>query len=609
MDSTRRVPAVRLADLVGHSRLSAFLLVLGGMAVPLSAQSQASIEILEPAAWQGQDTRGIGVRQRLGLRVEGIARSEGRIDRVTLNGAEAALTGGENEARFVGYVTPTVENPEVLVEAYDGDRLLASRRFPVVVEATDEVFDDPTSAWGESSGFSGERWAVVIGISEYQDPEVPELRYADDDAMAFYNFLTSPAAGMGGFNPDNIRLLLNEDATYREIRLAFRDFLKSATEDDVVFIFFAGHGAPDRERPEDLYLVAHDTEYASIAGTGFPMEDVNDAIRRTYARTIVSFIDACHSAGVGGQTGLRAIANPINQAFLGRAERSLGVQVSFTASQVNQYSQEGPQWGGGHGVFTYHLLRSLEGAADVDGDGIVTLGESLEWTRDRVRRETRSGQIPSISQTAFDSSWPMSIGDPALIEATPTVAADADASTGRVLTVDRSGGPARTRPAQGEAGNGLLVVVYGDGPGVPVAEESVLQRLSSRREVRVMDVNSIGIASADHPAVQSAVAGDFLALTELMRDQGGEFLFVGNLQASATPAVGGQMFSGRAQLELRMYRVSTGEVVDSRIFSVGMDGQPAKLGGSEYDAVQQAAREAGTMAGTVARGWLVSALR
>jgi hypothetical protein len=276
---------------------------------------------------------------------------------------------------------------------------------------------------------------------------------------------------------------------------------------------------------------------------------------------------------------------------------------------VNQYSQEGPQWGGGHGVFTYHLLRGLEGAADADGDGIVTLGESLEWTRDRVRRDTRSGQIPSISQTAFDSSWPMSIGDPSLIAAMPEAPADEEPSEGRILAADRSGGPARPRPAsQAGAGNGLLVVVYGDGPGASAAEESVLQRLRSRREIRVMDTNSIGITGADHPAVQSAVQGDFLAITELMRDQGGEFVFVGNLETSATPAAG-PMFSGRARLELRMYRVSTGELVDSDVFGVGMDGRPAKIGGSELDALTQAAEEAGALAGAAARIWLNRVLR
>jgi hypothetical protein len=74
---------------------------------------------------------------------------------------------------------------------------------------------------------------------------------------------------------------------------------------------------------------------------------------------------------------------------------------------VNQLSQEDARWGGGHGVFTHFLLEALRGAADEDGDQIVTLGESVEYVRDRVRRETGNAQIPTISQTAFDPYLPL----------------------------------------------------------------------------------------------------------------------------------------------------------------------------------------------------------
>ena len=63
------------------------------LATPLYGQAREAIEILEPAAWRNDVTRGIVVRQRKGLRVVGIARSNAGIDRVTLNGAESALTG------------------------------------------------------------------------------------------------------------------------------------------------------------------------------------------------------------------------------------------------------------------------------------------------------------------------------------------------------------------------------------------------------------------------------------------------------------------------------------------------------------------------------------
>ncbi|MDA0329386.1 MAG: caspase family protein [Gemmatimonadetes bacterium] len=583
------------------------------VAFPAFGQARPVIEIVEPAAWSSDATRGIGVRRTRGLRVVGTASSNAGIDRVTLNGAETALSGTGDQVRFIGYATPTAEKPEVVVEVYVGDQVIESRTFPVVIEEADATFDDPATAWGTESGFTGERWAVVIGVSEYADRTVPALRYADDDARAFRDFLLSPAAGMGGFKSENIRFLVNEQATYRDIRLAFRDFLKAATDEDVVFIFFAGHGAPDPERPEDLYLLAYDTEAKSIAGTGFPMEEVSDAVRRTYARTIISFIDACHSAGVSGDVGLRAIDNPINRAFLDRSQHSLGVQLSFTASQVNQYSQEGAQWGGGHGVFTYFLMRGLQGEADEDGDGIVTLGESLEWTRDRVRRETRNGQIPTISQTAFDPSWPMSIGggpEFAVLESAEPAGPSTDRSN---PPLNRPSGPPPSRPAAAApapaaAGDGMLVLVFGEDTGASLAEESVLRSLRARRDLRVMDATSLGIASGDHAAVQSAVQGDFASLAELVRAQGGEFVFLGNLEATTRPAAG-SMYSASAQLELRMYRVSTGEVVESGVFRVGMAGQPAKIGGSELGARSQASEEVGRLGAVAARGWIARALR
>jgi len=166
--------------------------------------------------------------------------------------------------------------------------------------------------------------------------------------------------------------------------------------------------------------------------------------------------------------------------------------------------------------------------------------------------------------------------------------------------------PLRTEAAQ--SGNGLLVVVYGEDDAA-VAEETVLRSLRTRRDVTVMDAVGLGIATGDDEAVRAAIAGDFGDLSRIVQSQGGEFLFVGSLETDARPPAIGPMFSGSASLELRMYRVSTGEVVQSQTFEVGMGGTPAKMGQTDADARTQAAREAGRLAATAARGWLARALR
>lgn len=164
--------------------------------------------------------------------------------------------------------------------------------------------------------------------------------------------------------------------------------------------------------------------------------------------------------------------------------------------------------------------------------------------------------------------------------------------------------PVATAPA-----TGLLVIVYGDdGPGARQAEASVMRSLRTRRDVTPMNASSLALIRGNEPAVRAALQGDFLALAELGRKQRAEFMIVGDLRSSARPGVG-PMYSGSAQLDLSMYRVSTGEVVQSGVFRVGMGGEPGKVGSSELDARTQAAEEAGKQGAAAARRWLARALR
>ena len=79
----------------------------------------------------------------------------------------------------------------------------------------------------------------------------------------------------------------------------------------------------------------------------------------------------------------------------------------ISASDENQMSQEGKQWGGGHGVFTYFLLKGLMGEADTSRNGEVILGELTLYLSQEVRRATMNAQSPTVAGK-FDPA--MSIG-------------------------------------------------------------------------------------------------------------------------------------------------------------------------------------------------------
>ncbi len=91
-------------------------------------------------------------------------------------------------------------------------------------------------------------YALIIGISEYKDPDIPGLKYTHADAESIFKLLTDPKKL--GLSKDKIKILLDRDATQFNIKNAISSWLfKNADEDSKVFIFFAGHGGGGRGPP------------------------------------------------------------------------------------------------------------------------------------------------------------------------------------------------------------------------------------------------------------------------------------------------------------------------------------------------------------------------
>jgi hypothetical protein len=245
-------------------------------------------------------------------------------------------------------------------------------------------------------------WAVIIGISNYRDTRIPSLRYAVADAKAFYEWTISPSGGR--YAPAQVKVLLNEEATGEKIKEALFEWLKQALAEDVITIYYSGHGTPDSPDSNDnLFLLPFDANYERIATTGFPMWDIETALKRFIkARKVVVIADACHSEGVGQSFDIarrsnRGIkVNSISDALQNLSKVGDGVCV-ISASDASQMSQESEEWGGGHGVFTHFLLLGLNGKADYNKDGKVTLGELIPYLSEQVRQATKNAQAPTIS--------------------------------------------------------------------------------------------------------------------------------------------------------------------------------------------------------------------
>jgi uncharacterized caspase-like protein len=239
------------------------------------------------------------------------------------------------------------------------------------------------------------RWAVVVGVGNYDSPDVPRLRYTVPDAEAMYDVLTGP----GGFKKEHVLLLTDKTEkkpTYRNLKWALGTFLaRSAKKDDTVLIYFAGHGAPEVDQRGverdgfSKYLVPTDAEPDDLYSTALPMDELQTIFGRLEAERVIVFLDSCYSGAAGGRTfaSKKTRAGHVDELFLERLASSKGRAI-LTASRAAEVSIELSELG--HGIFTYYLVQGLKGAADLNRDGIVTLQELYEYVEQQVTRKSRS---------------------------------------------------------------------------------------------------------------------------------------------------------------------------------------------------------------------------
>jgi tetratricopeptide (TPR) repeat protein len=239
-------------------------------------------------------------------------------------------------------------------------------------------------------------YALIVGIANYKNlPAKAQLEFAERDADAIYSILISPEGG--NFRAENVHRLTGAQATLANIKREMETWLPSvAKDDDRVIIYFAGHGFISQGRG---YLAPYDLDPTNIPGTGYPMDTIGQvAASRIKAKWKVLLTDACHSGAISLDPTPDATAQALNRSLLDLS-RSM---FSLTASRDRERSFESKDWGGGHGIFTYYVVKGLEGEADESGDGIVTADELSDYVRRNVREATKGQQNPTSDRGSFD---------------------------------------------------------------------------------------------------------------------------------------------------------------------------------------------------------------
>ncbi len=224
----------------------------------------------------------------------------------------------------------------------------------------------PTSPIATSSPSTpvADKWAVVVGVSEFADKAI-NLKYAAKDAADFRAFLVDKCH----FAPDHVRLLTNEQATKENVLDLLGDsFLpRVALPDDLVVIYFSSHGsASDLDLRGVNYLVAHDTAVDRLYSTGIDLQTLSNIVKtRIHCNRALIILDACHSGGASDTNDSKGLVRTSNVDAAAIAQGT-GRAVICSSSKT-QSSWESKNYA--NGVFTKTLI-----------DGFKAQGEKTSLT-------------------------------------------------------------------------------------------------------------------------------------------------------------------------------------------------------------------------------------
>ncbi|MBN1343516.1 MAG: caspase family protein [Phycisphaerae bacterium] len=228
---------------------------------------------------------------------------------------------------------------------------------------------------------NSERYALIIGISAYGDGErITELPYAKMDALRLRDVLLQN----GAFEPNHVYLLANgfEDnepdgirpPTRPEILQVTNHVLQSARHEDLVLLFFAGHGVEVSQTP---YLITADTKMEVVKETAIKIADLNAKFEESKAGFILRLFDACRRPFAQARGVMETMSRGLEEAILKTAKG----WASFSSCSSGEMAHESNEFE--QGVFSYYVCEGLQGKA-VNDNSRVTLERLVDYVKTSV---------------------------------------------------------------------------------------------------------------------------------------------------------------------------------------------------------------------------------
>jgi len=320
--------------------------------------------------------------------ISGSVRTDGSIHQVLVNNEVVGLEAGKFQIEVP--LKPGTNN--FVVEAIDTRGLRTS--LSVTATAASREKADGTARLEPEKLKSPPRYqnavALIVGVETY--PDYPDSTFSARDAATFEQYASTAL----GVDPKRIKVLVNQEATRLGILRAVDFWMRSEIDPDTrVYVYYSGHGLSSADG-ETGYLVPFDGDPAYLSESGISLKSLFMRIDALKPKETVAFLDSCYSGQTRAGKTLLADARPI---AIKPSNKLISSNATiFTASSGAELANSDPSKE--HGLFSFHLMKGLEGAADANKDGKISSQELYNYTRQATLKDSvklKRPQTPELS--------------------------------------------------------------------------------------------------------------------------------------------------------------------------------------------------------------------
>ncbi len=323
--------------------------------------------------------------------VSGRVRDNTGIAEVTVDGAVVLV---QPDGRFEHRTFIPADGKQVIIEATDLAGLTSQKQLSLsrdtAIQSASISFDS-LNPLGKRVAKNRDAVALVIGVASYENTPAPAI-YADSDALMFRDYASEKL----GIPENRIKTLVNDTADERELLLSVKNWLARSVKQDKtdVYIFFAGHGLASDDG-EKMYLLPYDGAPELLERTAILRDELFSDIAAVNPRSVTVFLDTCYSGTTRG-TDMLVASRPI--VIRAKQQNIPDGFTVFTAAGGDQTAK--PLEEAKHGMFSYFLMKGMEGDADGNQDNQITAAELHQYVEQNVVQQSGGSQVPELQGDA-----------------------------------------------------------------------------------------------------------------------------------------------------------------------------------------------------------------